>query len=138
MKSARVRVSRIPSHPACTQPDAQPDTRAYTQAYIQASRTGLHTAYTQRRHATPSALSPTTPNPPKVLLYLAVAKMGEAPIDGITAVNPEGLTSATGKWAEAFKARLEGGGLTCNVRDGDDFKRAMLEKHVRRHFEDAF
>ena len=73
-----------------------------------------------------------------MLLYLAVAKMGEAPIDGITAVNPEGLTSATGKWAEAFKARLEGGGLTCNVRDGDDFKRAMLEKHVRRHLEDAF
>merc|ERR1719217_257599 len=54
----------------------------------------------------------------QVLLYLAVSKLGEAPIDGITEVNPEGLTSATGKWAGAFKARLAKGELTCNVREG--------------------
>jgi len=66
----------------------------------------------------------------QVLLYLAVAKLGEAPIDGITDMNPEGLTSATGKWAAAFQARLAKKGLTCHVRQGDDYKRAMLEKHV--------
>lgn len=42
----------------------------------------------------------------QVLLYLAVSKLGEKPIDGITEVNPEGLTSSTGKWAGAFKVRL--------------------------------
>jgi len=56
--------------------------------------------------------------------------LGEAPTDGITDTNPEGLTSATGKWASAFQARLAKGGLTCHVRTGDDYTRAMLEKHV--------
>lgn len=32
-------------------------------------------------------------------------------------------------WASA-QARLAKGGLTCNVREGDDYKKAMLEKHV--------
>lgn len=41
----------------------------------------------------------------QVLLYLAVSKLGEKPIDGITEVNPEGLTSSTGKWAHVFKVR---------------------------------
>ena len=36
----------------------------------------------------------------KVLVYMAVAKLGEKPTDGITRLNPEGLTAATGKWAE--------------------------------------
>ena len=33
----------------------------------------------------------------QALLYMAVAKMGEEPTDGITDMAPEGLTSATGK-----------------------------------------
>ena len=33
----------------------------------------------------------------QVLLYLAVAKLGEPPIDGITDTNPDGLTAAKGK-----------------------------------------
>ncbi len=66
----------------------------------------------------------------QVLLYLAVAKMGEAPIDGITDANPEGLTTAKGKWANAFAARLKSGGLTCQLREGDEYTKAMLEKHV--------
>lgn len=63
------------------------------------------------------------------LVYFAVSKIGEAPTDGITELNPDGLTSATGKWAPAFRARLADKGLRCHVKDGDDFKRAMLEKH---------
>ncbi|KAJ1456983.1 hypothetical protein M885DRAFT_482135 [Pelagophyceae sp. CCMP2097] len=65
-----------------------------------------------------------------VLVYLAVAKLGEAPTDGTTSENPEGLTTATGKWAPAMQARLAKAGLTCHVREGDDFKVAMLEKHA--------
>jgi len=56
--------------------------------------------------------------------------MGEAPIDGITDTNPEGLTAATGKWSGAFAARLAKGGLTCRQLAGDDYTKAMLEKHI--------
>jgi len=66
----------------------------------------------------------------QVLLYLAVAKLGEAPIDGITDTNPDGLTTAKGKWAETFAARLASGELTCRLLDGDEYTKAMLEKHV--------
>ncbi len=66
----------------------------------------------------------------QVLLYLAVSKMGEAPIDGITDTNPEGLTAAKGKWADAFAARIAQGGLTCRTLEGDEYTKAMLEKHV--------
>lgn len=66
----------------------------------------------------------------QVLVYLAVAKLGEAPTDGITDTNPEGLTTATGKWADAFKARLAQANLTCHVKNGDSFTQAMLEKHI--------
>lgn len=48
-------------------------------------------------------------------MYFAVAKLGDAPIDGKTDTNPEGLTAATGKHAEAFAARLAGGDLSCKV-----------------------
>ena len=66
----------------------------------------------------------------QVLMYVAVAKKGEEPTDGITDANPEGLTTATGKWADAFRARLVNQGLTCHVKNGDAFTVAMLEKHV--------
>lgn len=66
----------------------------------------------------------------KVLVYMAVAKLGEKPTDGITDLNPEGLTAATGKWAEQVAARLKGAGLTCNVLNEDDFRASMFEKHM--------
>ena len=49
-------------------------------------------------------------------MYFAVAKLGDAPIDGKTDTNPEGLTAAVGKHAEAFAARLAGADLSCKVR----------------------
>ena len=70
------------------------------------------------------------PDATQILMYVAVAKKGEAPTDGITDANPEGLTTATGKWANAFQARLVNQGLTCHVKNGDEFTIAMLEKHV--------
>ena len=66
----------------------------------------------------------------QVLLYLAVAKVGAAPVDGITEVNPEGLTSAKGRHALAFQARLARGKLTCNVKDGAAYDGAAIEKHI--------
>jgi len=66
----------------------------------------------------------------KVLVYMAVAKLGEKPTDGITDLNPEGLTAATGLWADQVAARLRGAGLTCNVLNEDDFRASMFEKHM--------
>jgi hypothetical protein len=47
-----------------------------------------------------------------------------------TDTNPDGLTTAKGKWAETFAARLASGELTCRLLDGDEYTKAMLEKHV--------
>ena len=64
------------------------------------------------------------------LVYFAVAKKGDAPTDGVTDLNPEGLTSVTGKWAEAVAARLHSGGLACHILDADAYKVRMLEKLI--------
>ena len=64
------------------------------------------------------------------LLYLAVAKLGEAPTDGVTDLNPEGLTAATGKWAQATADRLAAGGMSCKVLAQAPFQAAMFEKLI--------
>ena len=51
----------------------------------------------------------------QLLVYFAVAKLGDDPIDGKTDVNPEGLTAVSGKWGEAVAARLHAAGLSCKV-----------------------
>lgn len=51
----------------------------------------------------------------QVLAYFAISKLGEAPVDGITDTNPEGLTAAYGKWASAVAGRLNAAGLSCKV-----------------------
>ena len=64
------------------------------------------------------------------LLYLAVPSLGAPPIDGITSLNPEGLTAANGIWAEELAGRLSRGNLKCKLKHGDDFMAAALEKHI--------
>ena len=64
------------------------------------------------------------------LIYFAVSKVGESPIDGVTDTNPEGLTAACGVWASDFALRLESGNLTCSVLNERDFNIAMLEKQI--------
>lgn len=64
----------------------------------------------------------------QVLLYLSVASMGADPVDGITSVNPEGLTCATGPHAGAFARRLDGLGLKCNIVGMEEYRPAMFEK----------
>ncbi|KAL7152638.1 hypothetical protein ABFS83_04G111800 [Erythranthe nasuta] len=66
----------------------------------------------------------------QVLAYFAVSKLGEAPIDGITDTNPEGLTAGYGKWGSAVAARLRAGGLSCKVLEKDAFVKQMLEKLI--------
>jgi len=66
----------------------------------------------------------------QALIYFAVAKFGEAPTDGVTDLNPEGLTSVTGKHADAIAARLKHGNLACHILDADAYKVRMLEKLI--------
>ena len=66
----------------------------------------------------------------QVLVYFAVAKLGDPPLDGKTDTNPEGLTTATGKWAAATAKRLYSAGLSCKVLDAEEFKKPMLEKLI--------
>lgn len=63
----------------------------------------------------------------QVLAYFAVSKFGEAPVDGKTDTNPEGLTAAFGKWASAVAARLHAGGLSCKVLRGSSIAFLFLE-----------
>lgn len=65
-----------------------------------------------------------------MLVYFAVAKKGEAPTDGKTDVNPEGLTAAHGPWAAELAETLKGAGLSCHVLDATAFKAAMFEKLI--------
>lgn len=67
----------------------------------------------------------------QVLVYFAVAAKGEAPTDGKTDTNPEGLTGAYGKHAQAVADRLHAAGLSCTVYESkEDFQKSMLEKLV--------
>ena len=62
----------------------------------------------------------------QALVYFAVAKKGDKPIDGKTDVNPEGLTAATGKWAADFHDRLSKGALACKVLEKDIWNISMV------------
>jgi hypothetical protein len=64
----------------------------------------------------------------QVLLYLSVAAKGVEPVDGVTTVNPEGLTAATGIHAQGFADRLAAMDLKCNVVTPADYRPAMFEK----------
>ena len=68
----------------------------------------------------------------QAVLWLAAVRKGSAPLDGVTDENPEGLTTAHGKWSGALAMRLGVADLRCNVANNDrDLRRNMLEKLVR-------
>lgn len=62
------------------------------------------------------------------LLYLSVPALGVAPVDGITKVNPEGLTATTGLHAKSLTNLLASLGLKCNAITMENYKPAMFEK----------
>ena len=64
----------------------------------------------------------------QVLLFLSVPSLGVDPVDGVTSVNPEGLTAATGIHAQAFADKLKSLELKCNVIDSEEYKNGMFEK----------
>jgi hypothetical protein len=64
----------------------------------------------------------------QALLYLSVPAKGVAPVDGVTRVNPDGLTAATGVHAAALAQRLAAVGMKCNVVAMSDYRPAMFEK----------
>mmetsp|Transcript_7207 Transcript_7207/g.10971 ORF Transcript_7207/g.10971 Transcript_7207/m.10971 type:complete len:335 (-) Transcript_7207:55-1059(-) len=66
----------------------------------------------------------------QVLLFVSVTAKGAEPIDGVTTVNPEGLTAATGEHAQAFADRLAALDLKCNVISAEEYRPAMFEKLI--------
>lgn len=64
----------------------------------------------------------------QVLLYLSVPSLGAKAVDGVTTVNPEGLTTATGVHAQSFADRLGQLGMKCNVVDAETYRAPMFEK----------
>jgi len=66
----------------------------------------------------------------QALLFFSVPALGVDPVDGVTSVNPEGLTAATGVHAQAFADRLASLGLKCNVVTPEEYKPAMFEKLI--------
>lgn len=68
----------------------------------------------------------------QVLVFFAVSAKGEAPVDGVTDTDPQGLTAAHGRHAAVFASRLRGSGnLSCRVLESRaDFDAAALEKLV--------
>lgn len=64
----------------------------------------------------------------QVLLFLSVTQKGAPAIDGVTKMNPEGLTAATGEHAQAFANRLTALNLKCKVITPQEYRPAMFEK----------
>lgn len=64
----------------------------------------------------------------QALLYFSVTAKGVDPVDGVTAFNPEGLTTVTGIHSKAFADRLASLNLKCNVVTPEQYKPAMFEK----------
>ena len=66
----------------------------------------------------------------QALIHFAVAAAGDKPTDGVTELNPEGLTAVTGKWADAVAARFHNGDLSCHVLDASTYEGSMYEKLI--------
>lgn len=64
----------------------------------------------------------------QALIYYGIAKKNDVPIDGKTELNPEGLTSVTGKWAEDFSERMKQAGLSCKILEREKFSQAMVRE----------
>lgn len=66
-----------------------------------------------------------------LLVYFAVAKKGEPPLDGKTDTDPEGLTAVnTGKWAQEVRWRLTTSNLACRMLRDPEFMQAYWEKNL--------
>ena len=60
----------------------------------------------------------------------APPQLGEKPTDGVTDLEPQGLTAVCGPWAEAVAARLRRAGLACHVLERAPFRASMFAKLI--------
>jgi len=67
-----------------------------------------------------------------LLVYFAVAKKGEAPLDGKTDTDPEGLSAvnANGRWSREVLWRLQTSDLACRLLQEPLFSQAYWEKNL--------
>eukprot|EP00929_Paragymnodinium_shiwhaense_P112348 TRINITY_DN80603_c0_g1_i1.p1 TRINITY_DN80603_c0_g1~~TRINITY_DN80603_c0_g1_i1.p1 ORF type:complete len:398 (-),score=78.80 TRINITY_DN80603_c0_g1_i1:182-1321(-) len=67
-----------------------------------------------------------------LLVYFAVAKLGDEPLDGKTDTDPDGLSAVNdnGKWAVEVQKRLTSSGLACRRLVGPSFTQAYWEKNL--------
>jgi hypothetical protein len=66
----------------------------------------------------------------QVCAYFFIPAVDKEPVDVTTDVQPEGLSTVTGKWATAVIQRLARQELTCKVLNKRDFRRAAIERHI--------
>ena len=66
--------------------------------------------------------------PTQASLWLACLRKGGKPVDGM--IDGEGLTTVSGKWADAFAMRMGTGNMACKVKQDRDARRSHLEKLV--------
>eukprot|EP00440_Ansanella_granifera_P050672 gb/GFBE01054921.1/.p1 GENE.gb/GFBE01054921.1/~~gb/GFBE01054921.1/.p1 ORF type:complete len:367 (+),score=59.85 gb/GFBE01054921.1/:1-1101(+) len=76
-------------------------------------------------------LGPTSPVT-VLLVYFAVAKKGEPPLDGKTDTDPRGLSAvnANGKWSREVRWRLTTSSLACRLLREPHFTQAYWEKNI--------
>lgn len=73
----------------------------------------------------------------QALIYYAISSKGATPIDGMTDLNPEGLTAVTGKWASDFDARMKQAGLSCHEYDKYTWTVAMVHYNDTNNYDNA-
>ncbi|GMI26755.1 hypothetical protein TeGR_g12670 [Tetraparma gracilis] len=84
--------------------------------------------FLQNGHLAPYLSSQSLSGNTQALLYLAVPSLSAAPVDGVTAASPEGLTAATGVHAGHLRELLALAGMRCRVLRAAEYERAMFEK----------
>jgi len=66
----------------------------------------------------------------QALIYFVIGKLGDDPVDGITELDPDGLTCAVGKWAPDLAKRLRKVGMNCKLLTAEQFEVSRLERLV--------
>jgi hypothetical protein len=66
----------------------------------------------------------------QALIYFVINKLGDNPVDGITDLNPEGLSCAVGRWAPDLAKRLRKVQMSCRILTPEQFEVSRLERLV--------
>jgi len=66
----------------------------------------------------------------QALIYFVISKLGEDPVDGVTDLDPDGLTCAVGKWAPDLAKRLRQVNMSCKILTPEQFEVSRAERLV--------